>query len=143
VKEAQEVALRLLAKREYGAYELKKKLLQQGIDDVVANQAIQELKYQNLQSDRRFVESYIRSRVTKGFGPEYVLYELSKVGIEENLIHETLQEYQDQWKEIISQISLKKFQTAHFLSDVVKKEKQIRFFQNRGFNISQIDEALS
>lgn len=142
--QAKESALRLLARREHGAYELRQKLLNKGYDEIVIDQVLQVLTETNLQSDQRFVEGYIRRRMAKGFGPLHIINELLKLRIDEQLIHQFINFSSDDWKVMIQQICFKKFGSINFAQDDFKKKaRQIRFFQVRGFDISQIKNALS
>ena len=58
-------ALKLLALREHSRKELENKLRQKGCsaDDIII--ALDRLEEENFLSDRRFCESYIRSRLRK------------------------------------------------------------------------------
>jgi hypothetical protein len=50
-----------LARREHGQAELIKKLAEKGFDRQVAEQAVNKLAAEGLQSDRRFAESFVQS----------------------------------------------------------------------------------
>lgn len=141
--DAKESALRLLARREYGAFELKQRLLEKGYDSAIAEEVITLLNTLNLQSDERFVESYVRRRVAKGYGPLHIQNELLTKKIKTELIQNEMIQYGEQWIEIINQISFKKFGTFCYMQDIKKRARQIRFLQSRGFNLHQITEALS
>ncbi len=138
-----ESALRLLARREHGEKELKRKLLQRGYELDAIEEVIEWLIKLDLQSDLRFVESYIRRRSAKHFGPLHIAHELSITGIDKKMISEALTFYKNEWLEIIRQMSEKKFGVRHFFLESEKKQRQIRFFQYRGFDQNQILVALS
>ena len=67
--EVRDLAVGYLTRREYGIEELKRKLLQRGIETGVAEQVIGELIDENLVSDQRFAEMYVRTRIRRLFGP--------------------------------------------------------------------------
>ena len=54
-----------LARREYGQQELIDKLAGKGFDRAVAEQAVGVLTGEGLQSDQRFAESFVQSRVNR------------------------------------------------------------------------------
>ena len=64
VSQARYSAMNLLARREHSYVELERKLKQRGFADSVIEQALQRLQEQGLQSDQRFVESFIRARAS-------------------------------------------------------------------------------
>ena len=67
--EIRDIALRYLGRREYAVQELRQKLLQRGADSALTDTVITELVKQNLLSDERFTEMYVRMRVRLLFGP--------------------------------------------------------------------------
>jgi regulatory protein len=143
LSKAKEFALRLLARREYGAFELKQRLLEKGYQPEVAEQVINELIKLDLQSDQRFVEVYVRWKITKGYGPLYIQDKLIKKLIGRDLIKQYLVTHGDYWQEIVRQVSSKKFGTSRFLEEAKKKASQIQFLLGRGFSLIQIKDALS
>ena len=62
-------AMDFLARREHSVYELKQKLFIKYPDSTLGDleNTLDELRQENLQSDHRFDESYVRYRKTKGF----------------------------------------------------------------------------
>ena len=62
-------ALALLARREYGVEELARRLAAKGVDPALAGEVVGALAEDGLASDRRFAESYARSRLDRGLGP--------------------------------------------------------------------------
>jgi len=141
--EIKESALRLLARREHGAYELKLKLLERGYDEVLINEVISLFSQLDLQSDTRFAENAVRRRVAKGFGPLHITNELLKIKIDPSIIQEQIAGFDHDWKQSIQQLSMKKFGQASFCQEIENRSRQIRFLQTRGFSLSQIREALS
>ena len=67
--EARKKAMDYLARREHGRAELINKLSKFGFEAATADDAVAELVDDNLQSDQRFVEAFIASRISQGKGP--------------------------------------------------------------------------
>ena len=67
--EIREIAVRYLSRREYGVEELRQKLLQRGADSAIADTVVSDLAEENLVSDERFTEMYVRMRIRRLFGP--------------------------------------------------------------------------
>ena len=76
-------AVRLLARREHSQVELARKLEAKGHDSDVAKQVVTELACQGLQSDRRFVEAFVRSRLGRGQGERKIRADLYARGIDD------------------------------------------------------------
>src|SRR6185295_823724 len=69
-------ALKLLARREHSARELKRKLTARGIGEVDAAAAVADAAADGWQSDTRYAEMLVRSRISQGFGPMRIEAEL-------------------------------------------------------------------
>ena len=83
-------AIRLLARREYSRAELAQRLALRAHAPDVVTACLDELAESGLQSDQRFTESFLRSRVMRGQGPLKIRGELERRGIERDLIATTL-----------------------------------------------------
>jgi regulatory protein len=66
---AYEKALGLLARREHSARELKNKLARRGFDADENAVALERLQSKDFQSNARFGEMLVRSRIESGYGP--------------------------------------------------------------------------
>ena len=78
---ARKKAMDLLANREHGLVELERKLVNAGFESDVAADAVHALHEEGLQSDRRFVESFVQSRINQGKGPVRIHADLGERGI--------------------------------------------------------------
>ena len=76
------VAIDLLSRREHSQLELRKKLVAKGFADDEVDELLLRLHEENLQSDERYAESYVRQRVDKGYGPIRIRQELRQKGCE-------------------------------------------------------------
>ena len=127
------VAMDLLSRREHSRYELTQKLKQRDFEPDEIEAALDRLQQENLQSDSRFIESLVNSRVNAGFGPLKIKYELRQKGVEPESIDDYLYGLTVEWQELMAAQRNKKF--GKDLPVVYQeKMKQARFLQNRGFS---------
>ncbi len=131
-----------LARREHGRSELLGKLLRAGIDQDLAAEAIESLAREGLQDDRRYVESFLQSRIRQGKGPVRIRLELDGKGIDPGLVEEQFAECGEDWTALARSVREKKFGPAR-PSGYREKAKQMRFLQYRGFESEQIQGAVA
>jgi regulatory protein len=134
-------AISLLARREHTKVELQRKLIAKGFANDEATKIIQDLGQQGLQSDKRFVESYIAMRCNRGFGPIKIKMELCERGVDQELIEQFLQEYKSIWFELVQTIRYKKF-GKEIPSDLQEQAKQMRYLYYKGFDADLIRKIL-
>ncbi len=131
-----------LARREYGQQELIDKLSGRGFVRDVAEQAIVILTSEGLQSDRRFAESFVQSRVSQGKGPVRIRQDLSQRGIHPGAVDLAIEEAGADWYALAREIRHKKFGSGR-PAEFKDKAKQMRFLQYRGFEPDHIQSAFS
>ena len=139
--EARKKAMDFLARREYGQQELIRKLAGKGYATSAAEQAVGRLTDEGLQSDRRFAESFIQSRVNQGKGPVRIRIDLGQRGISEATVDDALTEADVDWRSLAQAIRQKKFGNGR-PADFKAKARQMRFLQYRGFEQSHIQAAV-
>ncbi len=139
--DARKKAMDFLARREYGQAELVGKLTGKGYDREIAEQAIRELGDEGLQSDARFAESFVQSRVNQGKGPVRIRLELEQRGIEAAAIDIAIEDAGVDWHELAVGIRRKKFGAGR-PADFKAKARQMRFLQYRGFEPDQVRAAV-
>lgn len=76
------LALRLLARREYGRLELRDKLLRAGYDAGDVTLALDALVAAGYQDNARYAEMLTRTRVRQGHGPLRLRQDLQRAGVE-------------------------------------------------------------
>ncbi len=140
--EARKKAMDFLARREHGQDELINKLVTRGFLQDIAAEAVVRLTDQGLQSDRRFVENFIQSRISQGKGPLRISQELGSRGLLAGLVDQILGDLDVDWPDLARQVRLKKF-GAHLPDDFKEKARQMRFLQYRGFDGEQIGVAMA
>ncbi|MCP4410129.1 MAG: regulatory protein RecX [Gammaproteobacteria bacterium] len=134
-------ALRLLTRREHSRLELHSKLIARGFASAQIDGLLDQLQTEGLQSDERFTEVYVRSRMQRGFGPLRIREELRKKGVVGDLISAYLNAQSVDWVERARTQYHKRFgdQPAN---DYQERVKRARFLQGRGFSKEAIFKVL-
>ncbi len=140
--EARKKAMDYLARREHGRGELLDKLTRFGFNADVADDAVAQLVDDGLQSDSRFAEAFVRSRINQGKGPVKIRADLRERGLAGAAIDLALEDADEDWYALARDVRLKKF-GADTPSEFRDKAKQMRFLQSRGFEPDQIQAAVS
>ena len=131
----------LLARREHSRLELYQKLKKKQFEPSIINAELDKLSNEDLQSDERFAEAFLRSRIEKGKGPNIILSELLQRGVDELLASNILDSITEgQWCEMAFQTMNKKLGNESEL-DYDKQLKLMKFLNYRGFTRSQIEKA--
>ena len=138
-QDCQAAAIRLLSRREHSCVELKQKLQARDFDACLIDEVLASLQAENLLSDDRFAESYVRSKMHKGIGPVRLKQELREHQIDDELIQHYLHE--QQWQQLAAEVRQKRF-GAVLPESFEDRAKQMRFLQYRGFNAEQINDAM-
>jgi regulatory protein len=131
-----------LARREHGRTELINKLTKFGFETDAADDAVAQLIDDGLQSDTRFAEAFIRSRITQGKGPAKIRAELRERGLRDSVIDAGIEDAQQDWNALAIDVRLKKFGLGQ-PADFKDKARQMRFLQSRGFESNQIQSAVA
>jgi regulatory protein len=134
------VAIGLLARREHSQQELRSKLLSRGCDTDELDQLLHDLEAEGLQSDERYTESYIHSRIDRGFGPLRIQAELRQRGVSDALVEQFLDLRSSSWKQRAQAVWAKKY--GEQAGDYKERARQARFLQGRGFSAHTISQIL-
>ena len=105
------------------------------------NATLDQLEQDNLLSDERFCESFVRYRCNNGYGPIRVGMELRERGVADNLIGDYLDESSEQWLAALEQLVERKY-GLHLETDMKSRAKQQRFLAQRGYSFEQINRVL-
>ena len=133
-------AVRSLGQWEHGRRELQRKLIAKGHDRELVERGRDYLASRDLQSDARYVESYIRSRILKGYGPVKIRQELWSRGVSETELESQLTVSAEFWMQVASGAKTKKFG-----DETVDRDGwnvQARFLARRGFPSDLIYRVL-
>jgi regulatory protein len=129
--------LAFLSRREHSRKELMQKLRARGIDSEIVDNVLEQLAREGLQSDQRYIESYLSSRIHKGYGPVRLGMELRERGIEEDLIEACINDLDIDWMDTLHSVRRKKFGST-LPGDYKEQARESRFLQYRGFTTEQI-----
>lgn len=137
---AHERAVRLLARREHSALELRHKLRQRGHEAAEVEAELDALQARGWQSDERFAESRVNARIGAGQGPLKIRAELQAAGIAESNARDALAEAEVDWDEQIRALHQRRFGGPP--EGPKEWQRQFRFLANRGFTSEQIHRVL-
>lgn len=154
IKTLKTTALRYLARREYSRLELFRKLSQKFSSDENIQLVLDQLQEQGYQSDDRFTEMFIRTKVRAGNGPFKIKIELREKGICESTTLSAFDRQSIDWLALAKQVKSKRFgddkkNTDSFVSgensediDINDLAKQVRYLKNKGFYQEHIDQVV-
>lgn len=134
-------AMNLLARREHSRLEIYRKLSKDCDELGLLNQALDQLVSDNLLSDQRFAEEFVRYRSNRGFGPLHIQADLKNRGVADEVVSDCLDPGGDQWRENLSELYRKRYHNVP-VSDQKEQAKRTRFLQSRGFSHSQIRRVM-
>jgi len=117
------------------------KLLNKGCAEALAAEMVQQLEAERLLSDDRFMESLIRARRERGYGPLRIQKELHEKGVAPEAVEQWLDITSRDWLDDIRRVQRKKF-GARIPKSFAERARQARFLQYRGFTYDQIEHAL-
>lgn len=140
--QARASAIGYLSIREHASLELRNKLVRKGFEHSVVEGVLIQLRANNLLSEERFIESYVRSRINKGFGPLHIQHGLRERAITNELLSGVLEVDDAAWITRARLARQKRF-GQNLPQDRRELGKQVRFLQSRGFTGSQIKATLS
>ena len=135
------LALELLARREHTRRELIRKLIARGFADDVIMPVLEELERSGVLAEARFMDSFVRSRIAKGQGPQRIRAELAQRCIDDAAADEVVRSADVDWLETIRAVRTKRF-GPELPHDYAERARQARFLQYRGFDGAQIKAAL-
>ncbi|HTQ98479.1 MAG TPA: regulatory protein RecX [Candidatus Acidoferrum sp.] len=141
---ARRAALDLLARREHSLHELFEKVCERHAEldpDEVVRPVLQQLAADNLQSDARFVESWINYRSARGDGPLKISASLQPRKISSAVLKQKLYEEGPDWVELCREALRKKFRLEG-KPNASEHAKIQRFLMQRGFTGEQIRAAI-
>jgi len=133
-------AYQLLARREYSLAELAARLTRKwpSADEVAS--LVDQLAAENLVSDERFAESFVRSRIQRFQGPLKIRAELRGRGVDDSLISLALEGSPASWNELA--LEWLDRQGVRDL-DFRDRQKFYRRLVNRGFSHGQAMDAVN
>jgi len=138
-------AMDYLARREHSLFELLQKLTKKfpETDEELLLEVLETLKSENLQSDERFTESYVRYRKSRGFAYLHIKADLGGRRVSDSLVTKHLLIDDEDWQVTANQLVVKKLRHQESPSYGSKLHRKLtRFLESRGFASNQIRKAL-
>lgn len=135
--EAREAALRLLARREHSAMELKTKLVGKGWPEDHVDRVIPALAEAGLQSDTRFAESFARQRAGRFYGPRRIVAELAQRGIDTGLATAAIESLELNFAELAAVFYRRKYGDDG-AGDFRERAKRSQAMYRRGFESEHV-----
>lgn len=134
-------AVRLLATREHSRVELRRKLRTRGHPPEAVEQALARLGEYGYQSDARFAESFVRSRVDRGQGRLKIVAALRERGIDDGIASALLDLGEPEWCRLAAAALHKRFGDGP-PADRAEWAKRARFLAGRGFTSDVVSRVL-
>ena len=134
-------AMDLLARREHSLRELRHKLRRRFGNTPLLEEALIRLVDENLQSDSRYAESFVRQRAARGVGPLRIRQEMREKGLDKQDIALAIDRAAIDWYALVAEVSRKKF-GATPPADAREKARRLRFLHYRGFDADNVRELL-
>ena len=138
-------AMDYLARREHSFYELTQKLNKKfpESDSSLLLEALDVLKTENLQSDDRFTESYVRYRKSRGFAYLHIRADLAGRRVSEMVVAKYLSKADEHWQFSAGQLAAKRLRSQERLSFGSKEHRKLcGFLISRGFSSAEVRKAL-
>ncbi|MRR57656.1 MAG: regulatory protein RecX [Deltaproteobacteria bacterium] len=136
------LAVDLLSRRDHSEAELRRKLSPKGFSAEALDEAMTRLKDAGYLDDRRFAGSFAEAAIRNGRGYGFRLrLELSRRGIQDEIIEDTLTALGDEFDEIttLSELMARKFEGFDpQQAEERQKRRVISYFQRRGFSLAAI-----
>jgi len=135
-------ACRLLGRREYAVHELEQRLLQKwpALDAALLAHLLAALIDENLLSDERFVESFVRSNLQRSQGPLKIRAALRARGIPDALVSAGLEQPETDWTDLATRWLERQHPGP---LDFSARARYYRRLLNRGFTHDQAMDALN
>jgi len=140
LNEMRAFAYRLLGRREYSVFELDRRIRQKWPEATNVEELIEALVEEDLVSDERYAEAFVRFRIQRYQGPLKIKAALRTKGISDTLISRELGAHSEEWAELAAQWLER--QNPGEISFEVKK-KYYRRLTSRGFTHDQAMDALN
>lgn len=140
-RDAEQHGIRLLSDREHSRFELRRKLLAKDYDPLAVEEALGSLEKQGMLSDERFTEQYVNVLKRKGFGPMRMRSLLRERGINDTMIHEWVDNREDEWRHLMIESARRKFGQEKG-QNFNEKAKIARFLEYKGFPEFMIRDYL-
>lgn len=134
---AYDKALTLLVRREHSARELKAKLARRGFDADENAAVLERLQSKDFQSDSRFGQMLVRSRIEGGYGPRWIVAELKTHGVAEAAARGLIDAAEPDWPALIRR-QLRRRYGGNPAANYAERAKRVTFLLRRGFDAATV-----
>nr|WP_168710941.1 regulatory protein RecX [Ningiella ruwaisensis] len=132
---------RMLSRREHSQFEILQKLKQKGYEARLSQSVLQQFINNKIQSDERYVESFVKSAYQRGKGPAFIKQSLEQQDIVSLNLESFLYSEEFNWFELAENVRIKRF-GPEVPQNWDEQQKQKRFLQYRGFLSEHIQEIF-
>ena len=143
-KSAHAFAISYLARRDFSAADLRRKLKDRGFAESAIEPVLVELETSNVINDGRYGENVVTHRARRGQGPARIRQELKRSGLGSEDIQATMDKAKDDGPDFVG--LARAARARKFGPDLPKdwkeRSRQARFLQYRGFSTDHIRAVL-
>lgn len=140
-QQAEEVLVRLMARREHSAHELRQKLTQRGFDHSTVQMVLDKAQAHGWQSDERFAHVWVRTCIARGDGARKIAAQAKQKGLAAELIETVLAAEQPDWNDACFERLIRKFGEQP-PQDQKQRDKMVRHLLQKGYSFDAIKRAL-
>jgi regulatory protein len=138
-------AIAYLARRDFSAADLRRKLRERGFEESAIEPVLATLESSNVINDERYGNNVVAYRSRRGHGPARIRQELKRAGLGSDAIQTTMDRAKQDGPDFIALARAAK--TRKFGAGIPKDRKewarQARFLQYRGFSTDHIRAVLA
>ncbi|CAG1008565.1 Regulatory protein RecX [Burkholderiales bacterium] len=134
------VAVRMLARRDYGRAELRERLIGRGVAEADADAALDELARRGLLSDLRYAEAVVAQKAGR-YGRRAIAHALREKGVDEAAAASALASLAGR-DEVAEALALWRRRYGAPPAGEREKARQVRFLLARGYSMSVALKAL-
>ena len=143
-KSAHAFAIAYLARRDFSAADLRRKLMERGFVESAIEPVLVALEASNVINDDRYGENVVAYRARRGQGPARIRQELKRSGLGSETIQTTMDKAKDDGPDFMTlarAARARKF-GPELPKDWKERSRQARFLQYRGFSTDHIRAVL-
>lgn len=141
LQRAKDYALRSLTCLDQTEAQIRRKLIQKGYTEEIAEEVTEFLKSYNYVNDERFVEQYVMTHCLR-LNRKQIKEHLARKGIYQVDIDSYLEDYAYDEQKLL-QKEVQKYLRRKTLSDASEREKAVSYFMRKGYCYQDIRLILS
>lgn len=112
-----------------------------GVEGANIQRTLDALESEGLQSDARFAEVFVRSRISRGQGPVRIRVDLGQRKIDDSLMSLAFEAESPDWQALACQALVKRFDGPG--ASPRERAKRERFLAGRGFEFDHVRYAMA